>query len=506
MNQIKETLRLKECELSVRQISKAVNISRPKVSECLSKFEQLNLNYELVKDMPDSELSKLLYAKKKNTKRYEKLYDYFPEYLKRLKQKGMTLQLLWEEYKNKHPDGLYYSRFCYHFYKWRKSAKLDMHIEHKAGDKMFVDFTGDKLSYYDKALNKFKEIEVFVAILGASQLTYVEAVESQKKHDWIKVNDNTLHYFGGITQAIVPDCLKSGVTKANKYEPDINPEYADFARHYNTTILPARPYRAKDKPLVENAVKIIYTRIFVPIRKQTFYSLEELNEAIRYYLEKHNNKNFQKINISRRGLFNETEKDVLMSLPAERYKIKNFLRPKVQCNYHIYLKEDNHYYSVHYKHIGKYVTVIYNDTVVEIYYNNERIALHRRDRSTNKYTTLAEHMPPNHQLYAKWSPQKLINWGEGKGEYVKEMVESMLKTAKHPEQAFKSCLGLLNLSGKYGNMRLNNACARSLAYESYSYKRVKNILEKGLDKWKEDITDNQPLPAHENIRGSQYYN
>ncbi|MEA3346822.1 MAG: IS21 family transposase [Candidatus Auribacterota bacterium] len=505
MNQIKEIVRLKELKMSQRQIARALKISHPTVINCIHKISRNNLSFNDIKDLPDSTLSEIIYGQRKRSTRYEMLSRHFPGFLKELKRKGVTLQLLWEEYKEKNPEGLMYSQFCEHFKKWRKASKVTLHIEHRAGDKMFADFAGTKMSIVDRKTGKEKELEIFAASLGASQLTYVEAVESQKKEDWIKVNENALRYFGGVPKAIVPDCLKSAVSKGCKYEPDINPEYYAFASHYGTTILPARPYRPQDKAIVENTVKIVYRRIYAPLRNKTFYSRKELNEAILELLEKHNNTNFQNLPYSRRDLFNDVEKNVLRQLPFQRYEFKEFRSLKVLFNYHVYLREDDHYYSVPYKHVGKQIMMLYTGSIVEIYHNNVRIALHKRDRSTNKYTTLSEHMPPHHRFYAKWSPQKLINWGNGMGENVRKMTEGMLSMARHPEQAFRSCMGLLNLSRKYGNERVNKACGRALAYDSFSYKKVKMILEKGLDMERQTGFPEQRIPDHNNIRGADYY-
>lgn len=303
----------------------------------------------------------------------------------------------------------------------------------------------------------------------------------------------------------MPDCLKSAVTNGNKYEPEINPEYADFARHYKTVILPARPNSPRDKALAENTVKNVYSKIYAPLRNRRFYSLEELNEAIWELLEIYNNTNFQRMKTSRKQLFEETEKALLMPLPAERYERKGFARRKVQFNYHVELAEDRHYYSVPWKHKGRRVTIIYTATMVEIYYNNMRIASHSRDRTVNGYSTIEEHRAPQHKFYADWSPQKFINWGHKVGTSVKIMIEKILKSRQYPEQAYKVCLGILNLPKKYGDDRVNSACKRAIQYDNISYKAVKRILEKGLDKLPEETL--RPLfPEHENIRGNKYFN
>ena len=507
MEKLKEIIRLgSELRLSNRAIARALKVSRPVVAQYLSDFKATGLNYSEVKDLGHDDLLELINRNKwVDNQRYEVLLEGFKDYLKELKRPGVTLQVLWEEYKRAYPDGYSYSQFCYHFQIWRNGSALTMHIEHKAGDKMFVDFTGKKLTVTNPKTGAKREAEVFVAILGASQLTYAEARYTQQKADWIRANENALWYMGGVPRAIVPDCLKSGVTKGDKYDPDINPEYADFARHYDTVILPARPHRPQDKALVENAVKIVYSRVFAPLRNQVFYSLDDLNQVIIEQVEKHNDRFFQRINISRSQLFKEIEQPVLKPLTPEKYELRSFQSVKVQFNYHVFLSCDNHYYSVPYQHRGKRVKIIYADSYVEIYRNNIRIAFHKRVRTRNKYTTIPEHMPHNHRFYNDWSPEKMMEWAEKKGSFIRELVEKLLEKRTHPEQSYKVCLGVINLSKKYGEGRVDRACKRALDFHYYSYKAVKNILEKGLDKIEELQLAHQKLPEHQNIRGSEYY-
>ena len=507
MNKAREIIRLsEEGRLSNRQIAGALNVSRPLVSQYLRDYRASGLDYEKIKVMNDDELIDVFDRNKKETSdKYRKLFESFEHYVKELKRPGVTLDLLWQEYKREDPLGYNRTQFCHHFKVWREGSEVTMHIEHKAGEKMFVDYPGKKMMVYDRMTGVGREVEMMVAILGASELTYAEATESQRKEDWIKGNEDALHYYGGVPGAIVPDCLRSAVEKADKYEPDINPEYADFARHYGTVILPARPHSPKDKALVENAVKIVYRRVFAPLRDQTFYSLEELNEAIWERLEEHNNTPFQRMKISRRELFEQTERQALKPLAAERYELRRFLSVKVQFNYHVAFGPDKHYYSVPWQHRGKRVTVIYTTSAVEIYHKNVRIAFHKRNYTPNGYTTTKEHMPAHHRFYDSWSPERMISWGEAIGSEVRAMVEKVLSDRPYPEQAYRSCLGILNLAKKYGNERLNRACARALSYGSYSYKSVKNILEKNLDKIQEETLAAE-LPLHENIRGGGYFN
>ena len=507
MKKIREIIRFRETtNMSERKIAGVLNISRPVVAQYIRDFNASGLTHEQIKDMPDSRLL-ALFEKQKNRRcsQYEELSRQFPSVAIELKKTGVTLMTLWNEYQREHPDGYSYSRFCYHFQVWRNASKITMHIEHKAGDKMFVDYAGDKLTIEDRKTGREQPVEVFVAILGSSQLTYAEASLSQKSEDWIRSNERSFIYFGGATQAIVPDNLKSGVTKSNKYEPGINPMFDDFAEHYRTVILPARVRRPQDKALVENAVRLVYQRIYAPLRNRTFLSLKELNEAIWDLLEKHNDTPFQCLNTSRRGLFEKIEKSVLNPLPTERYAIKQCKELTVQFNYHVELREDRHYYSVPWQFRGKRVRVIYDDRNVAIYYDNIRIVQHKRIRIPNDYTTLPAHMPPEHRNYAEWSPERFIKWGQSIGDDVAEMIRFVLKSRKHPEQAFKTSMGILNLAKEHGADRLNKACRRALGFGFHSYRRIKNILDRGLEE--EVLTESMELPVffHENIRGSQYY-
>lgn len=339
-------------------------------------------------------------------------------------------------------------------------------------------------------------------------MTYVEAVASQEKYNFIRACENALWYYGGVPRAIVPDCLKSAVTKGDKYEPDLNPSYQDFALHYGTTILPARPHHPKDKALVENAVRIVYSRIFASLRNMTFYSIQELNCAIFKELDSYNNRPMQKTKMSRFTLFNDIEKSELKSLPLSLYEIKHFASLKVQFNYHIYLSKDKHYYSVPYRFTGKQVEVVYSDTAVEIYHGNIRIAWHRRDFTVNGYSTLKEHMPQEHQWVSEWNPDRIKNWAYKIGSNVKEIIEIILSSKEHPEQGYRISLGILSLAKKYSAERLDKACKRALYCQCYSMKSIKSILEKKLDMTDEqnDLFDRAQVPVHENIRGSDYYN
>lgn len=508
MDKIRKVIKLHyEMGMSDRGISRAVGVSRPAIAKYLKAFESSGLDFKEIVDFSDSELSEKMYSRgtHSNARKYEELAARFEFFVKELKRPGVTLQRLWIEHKEIHPDSYEYSQFCYHFSVYTKKNKLSLHIDQKAGDKLYVDFAGDKMYIHDPQSGEKKEVEVFVAVLGASGYTYAEGVYTQRKKDWIKANTNALHFIGGSPAAIMPDCLKSAVTKVDPYEPSINPEYEDFANHYNTIILPARSRKPKDKALVENAVRIVYMRIYAPLRNRVFHSLEELNEAIWEKLDEHNNSPFQRLNTSRNQLLAEIDGPALKSLPTERYELKRIETRKVQFNYHVYISEDKHYYSVPYKYRGKTVRIKYTAGQVEIFYNNIRIAFHKRAIGPGCYTTKTEHMPSQHKFYTQWSPQRFINWGKKQGTSVELVIVEILKRRKYPEQAYRSCLGVLSLEKKYSKERVNLACKRASQYGAYTYKAIKNILDKGLDNIIELPDETQQLPDHDNIRGSEYF-
>lgn len=507
VEKIREILRLnQELKFSIRKIADAVQISKTSVGEYLAEFKRSGLSYYDITQMGDAEVIELFEKSNKTANpMYEDLAKDFPHYEKELARVGVTLYLLWEEYKQRNPEGFSYSRFCHHYRMWESKLKAGMHIEHKAGDLLYVDFTGKKLHYVDRENGEIKNAEIFITIMGASQLIYVEAVKSQQLEDWIWANENAWRFYGGATKGICPDNLKSAVTKACNYEPLLNETYYDLARHYKTVILPTRPGKPKDKPLVENAVRLVYQRIFAKLRNQTFFSLYELNEAIWEELEVLNSTNFQRRDISRRSLFNEIEKHELQPLPAERYEIKHFQTSRVEFHHHIYLKEDKHYYSVPHQYTGKMVKTIYTSRMVEIFKDNVRIAIHPRKRFRYKYSTEKSHMPSNHQFVEGWNTDRFIQWASQMGGSVETFIELLLENKEHPQQAFKSCMGVLNLGKKYKAEDLEKVCKKAIEYNSISFRFVKNSLQNNIHKLEQEESADLKLPFHENIRGKENY-
>jgi len=444
---------------------------------------------------------------KEPSKRHEDLQAFFPYLDKALRRKGVTRERLWKEYMEKHPDGYRYVRFCVLYNQWQRKVNPVMHMVHKAGDKLFIDFAGKKLEIVDEHTGEIQEVEVFVATLGASQLTYVEACMSQKREDFFACCENALHFFGGVPQAIVPDNLKSAVTKSNRYEPTVNEAFEDFANHYQCTILPARPLHPKDKALVEGAVKIVYTRIYSDLPKEPHTSLGNLNKNLWELQEQYNTTKMQGRGYSRLDQFRELEQKILQPLPVHKYEFKKHRTATVMKTSHVCLSEDRHYYSVPFKFMGLKVTIGYTKSIVEISYKYERIAIHQRNYQRFNYTTIEDHMPSTHRFVSEWSAEKFISWSESIHPDVKLFIQGILESKQHPEQAYKSCVGVLSLVKKVGKERLINACKRALDYGHYNYRIIVSILEKGLDKYTEQVEENSQseMPLHENIRGEEYY-
>lgn len=508
MIKIRQILRLHTQGYSKLQIAVQTSISRNTLKKYIKEFTASKLTFDEISTLSDKDLEDLFVKPgyKPVSEKLQTLFNLFPSIDKELKKKGVTRLILWEEYKLKHPDGFCVSQFKHYYAQWKAQVNPTMRMEHKVGDKMYVDYAGDKLCIIDEQTGEIQPVEVFVAILGASQLTYVEAEMTQQKEDFIAGCENAMHYYHGVPAAIVPDNLKSAVTKSSKYEPTINETFADFAEHYETTILPARAYRPRDKALVENAVRIIYTRIYAKIRGTDYYSLEALNAAIIIALEEHNNAFLRGRNYSRRQQFDEIEKAALRPLPALKYELKKYLYATVAKNGHAGLSVDKHYYSVPYRFIGKKVKLLYSRHSVEIYYNYERIALHTRTKSPYQYTTDKEHLASTHRFVSDWTPERFISWAQGIHEDVKLYILKVLDRKQHPEQAYKSCVGILGFAKKVGNDRLIKACQRALGYGAYNYKTIQRILEKELDlQDSPDENDQLRMPSHDNIRGENYY-
>lgn len=508
MSKLKQIIRLRGDGVALQQIAKAVAISRNTVKMYLRLIEVRSLVSDQLLAIADNELGALLAdPDPREEERLAALSALFPHMEKELQRTGVTRWILWGEYKQRHPDGFSYSRFCDHFKQYKTSRSGSLRLEYKPADKLYIDFTGQKLSIIDPATGELTEVEVYVAILGYSQFTYVQAVASQRKEGFIAATQNALHFFGGVPRVLIPDNLKSAVTRADKYEAELNATFLDFANHYGTSVLPARSYKPQDKAHVEKAVNIAYSRIFAPLRDQVFYSLKQLNEAIHELLAAHNDKHFQLRPVSRRQIFEQEEKHLLGLLPADRYEIKQTKEVTVMKNGYIQLWEDKHYYSVPYRFIGRKVKVIYSGSQVSVFYNKERIAYHRRSMKKYSHSTIHEHMASSHQFVSDWNPDKFTQWAAAIAPVVKDYVTRILDAATYPEQAYRSCVGVLSFEKKVGRQRFVKAVERATYYEAFNYSVIKKILQSGLDQvaFGDETTASAPLPDHDNIRGPQAY-
>jgi len=508
MHLIKQIIRFHQQKETKQGIAKHLKISRNTVKKYLQLIKINQWDPELLLQMDDVLLEHLFTGSEaSNPDRYDHLNVLFPQYEKELTRTGVNRWVLWGEYRLKYPDGYSYSQFCYHLQHFLKHKQSTMHFEHIAGDKLFIDFTGKKLSIVDRRTGELKEVEIFVATLGFSQFTYVEALPSQKKEWFIQATQNAFVYFGGVPRVLVCDNLKAGVTQASRYEAEINKDYLAMANHYCTTVLPARSAKPRDKALVEKHVSFVYSRIFAPLRNKIFYSLVELNQAIKELLEMLNNEFFQGRDYSRRMRFESDERATLSPLPAERYEITEYAYATVLKNCYVQLSRDKHYYSVPFPHIGDKVTIAYTLTRVSIYYKSQRIAFHRRDYKKYGYTTVKEHLPSHHQFIAEWNPQKFIRWATAIDPIVEAYIKKVLEAKVYPEQAYRSCVGILSFDKKIGRQRLINACRRATYYNTYNYKMIERIIKSKHDllPLEEELPVQQTLPLHENIRGAAYY-
>jgi transposase len=510
MNKVRKILKYSvESELSTREIESLTGISKTTVSHYISRFKSSGTAYAELEKLSDTDMKEML---KSNTEKQNphliQLQQLIPEYALRLRKKGMTKQFLWNEYIGKHKDGYQYTQFCYYIQIWEESQDVRMHQNHDPGDKAFLDYTGEKFPVTDPITRKEWKPEVYLAILGNSQLLYVEASESQKNEDFVRSTERALRFFEGVPKALVPDNLKSAVLKADKYEPEINPLFDDFAEHYGTAIVPARAYKPRDKALVENAVTLVYQRIFAPLYGKTFYSLDELNNAFWEQLEVHNNRKLSKLGISRRDLFEKIEKETLGQLPVESYPIKCFERHKVAPDYHFILSADKHYYSVPWQLKGQNVRVVFDDRNIAVYADNQRVVQHRRNKTPGGYTTLEQHMPRHHRFVNSWSSEKFVKWAGAIGAETLMVIEYMLKSKRHKEQAYKACIGILSQAKKHSPEDLNLACRMALNYDRVNSREIRLYLAEISSQKEQNDTDPNTLTfpiIHKNVRGKSNY-
>ena len=506
MRKIKEIVRLKwSCRQSNRQIAKSCCVAHSTVGECLFRAEKAGLSWPLDPDLDDAALEKLLYPPNPCPDAKPRMPDM--AYLHReLKRKSVTLQLLWYEYKESHPEGYQYSQFCNLYRKWVKKLDVTLRQHHRAGEKMFVDYAGQTVPIINPSTGEITDAHIFVAALGASSYTFAQATAAEDLPSWIQSHIHAFEFFKGVSEILVPDNLKAGVTSPCRYEPDLNPTYQDMAQHYTTTVIPARSAKPRDKAKVESAVLVAERWILAALRNHTFFSLTELNEAIAAHLEKLNNRSFKKLDTTRRYLYETIDKPALKPLPAKRYEFAEWKKARVNIDYHVEVYR--HYYSVPYQLAREQVDVRLTPSTVEVLFKNRRVASHKRIYLPGGFETLPEHMPKSHQRYLEWTPGRILNWAAKNGPNTEKLVNRIMETRPHPEQGFRSSLGIMRLTKPYGPERVEMACSRSLAIQAYAYKSVKSILKKGLDQQPllfDNSADAAPPSTHHNIRGKNYY-
>jgi len=510
MRKTKEVLRLYyDLKLSKRQIARSCNIAPSTVREYLRKAEQAGISWPLPDGMDDAALDARLFPEESAPAVGAHPHPDMEYMHQELTRKGVTRQLLWFEYKGKQPDGYEYSQFCELFRQWSKRLDVTLRQEHKAGEKLFVDFAGKGIEVINSATGEVAEAQIFVAVLGASNYTFVLAVPDQSLPWWITCHTRAFEYYGGLPEIIVPDNLKSGVSKACRYEPDLNPTYHRMGRHYGVAIIPARAGKPKDKAKVEAGVLVVTRWITAALRNFTFFSMAELNEKIAELLVKLNARKFRKLPTNRKELFEALEKSVLRPLPAEPYEYAEWKEAAaVNIDYHV--EVDGHYYSVLYTLVGKKVGVWMTARTVEFLLNNKRVWLHPRSYVKGGYTTVKEHRPKSHQEYLKWTPSRIITWAAATGPQTAALVDAVIKARAHPEQGYRASLGILRLGKRYGKERLEAAARRALAIKAYSYTSVKSILKTGLDQLPLPLSEAEERKEvtpiiHRNVRGSRYY-
>lgn len=504
---LKQILRLKLNGETNKSIVRQTLTSKNTVKKYLRLVEVNNYSFIDLLAMEDPALELLFTPQQESRdKRIGGLETLLPYFEVELNKTGVNRWVLWGEYRKESPSGYSYSQFCFHLQQWLKQQSATMHFEHVPGEKLFIDFTGKKLSIVDKDTGEITELEVFVAVLGYSQMAYVEAVRSQRVEEFIKVTENSLHYFGGTPKVIIPDNLKSAVTKACRYEPEINQAFNDFANHYGTTIMPTRSRKPKDKALVEGGVKIAYSRIFAPLRNEIFFNVTDLNIAIKERLLEYNKINFQRENYSRLDRFQESEKAALSLLPDSRYDLKKYLQLTVGKNCHIQIREDKCYYSVPNRYIGVKVKIVYTLSTVSIYHQNVQVAFHPRSFRNSSYSTTKDHLPSHHQFIADWSAEKFISWAATIDNEVKKYIEKVIESKPFPEQAYKSCNGILVIGRKAGKEKLVNACKAADSLGVYNYSFIKRLLENKCIPFLNEKEEKQlTIPYHENVRGPECF-
>jgi transposase len=506
MSQIKQLLKLHKQKKGKKEIARILGMSKNTVKAYLEKLVLSKLSVDHLLSLEDPVLETKFHPGNPAyaDERFEQLKPRLDFYVKELKRRGVTRKLLWEEYRQDYPLGYGLTQFCYHLTQHLAASNPSMVLQHKPAEKLFVDFAGKKLSYIDRQTGEVIACNVFVACLPYSDYSFVMAVKSQGIDDFLRALKCCLNEFGGVPQVLVPDNLKSAVTRASKYEPDVNRALEDFANHYGITVVPTRTYKPKDKALVENQVKLIYTRIYAKLRNVTFFDLGSLNQGIREKNKDHNQTRMQQKPFSREEYFLANEKHLLGPLPVDDFELKYYRQLKVAKNNHVYLGQDKHYYSVPYIHIGTKANVIYTRSMVYIYVAGKQVAVHQRNYSPGRYSTEKEHLCSHHQHYLDRSPDYYLEKAKSKGETFYKLIREVFNQNRHPEQLYRTCDGYFSLQRRTESDKFARACALALEYNNYSYHFLSNVIKNNMIDYQETKTE-QNLPKHKNIRGKEYY-
>lgn len=502
MRKIREVLRLKFQGLTERQIALSVGVARSTVAECLRRCAVAGLVWPLPEALSDTELETRVYPPRQSARRGQAAPDWAALHGE-LRRPGVTLQLLWEEYAAVHPDGYRYSRFCDLYRDWAGRLDRVMRQEHRAGEKLFVDYAGQTVPIIDRATGAVRPAQIFVAVLGASSYTFAEATWTQALPDWLGSHARAFAFFGGCPAIVVPDNLKSAVTKPHRYEPDLNPAYQALADHYGVAVVPARVRKPRDKAKAEAGVLLVQRWILARLRKQRFFSLGEANQAIAACLTQLNAKPFRKLPGSRLSLFTSIDQPVLKPLPSQAFEFAEFKRARVNIDYHVEL--DGHFYSVPHALVRCEVELRYTASTVEILHRGQRVASHLRSAWRGRQTTVAAHMPEAHRAQQEWTPERLTRWAASVGPGTAACVTAILAARAHPEQGFRACLGVLRLADRYGPERLEAACARAVALSACRYKTVESILRRRLDPHPDTPAESTLPRTHAHLRGAGYY-
>jgi transposase len=504
MRKIKDVLRLHAAGRSARQIGASVGVGRSTVAEYLRRADVAGLSWPLPEGLDEEALERRLFPPSPPAPGRQFVEADWAAVHRELKRPGVTLALLWDEYRGQHADGYGYSAFCEHYRRWVGRLSPVMRQRHAAGERMFVDYSGTRMSVIDPTTGTARPAEIFIAVMGASNMTYVEAIWSQTLPDWIGAHTRAFATFGAVPALVVSDNLKSGVIRACFYEPEINRSYAEMAAHYGTAILPARPYKPRDKAKVEGAVLLVQRWIIARLRNRRFFSLEELNAAIRDEVARLNTRVSRHLGASRQQLFETLDRPAMQPLPPEPFVHADWLRATVGADYHVRL--EGHHYSVPYGLIRQQLWARLTATTVEFFRAGKRVACHRRaapgDTGT---TTLNDHRPLSHRRHAETTPDQLRERAARIGPATAILIDVILRDRPHPEHGFRSCLGILGLARSYGSERVEAACDRALAINTRTMTSVKSILRNRLDGRPPDSSPEAPPITHANIRGAKFF-